>query len=193
MKRVILLLLALATACSPSASFNPQADPVALASTTFLADMTRNLAGDRVIVESLLPASADPHEYQAVPSDVQKIAKSTVVIVNGLDYDQFIQPLLENAGGARLVINASDGLEARQMKEETGETVTDPHMWMDPTRVVRYVENIRDGLMKADPHGVDVYKANADVYISQLKELDAWVTQQVGQIPEERRLLVTNH
>jgi ABC-type Zn uptake system ZnuABC Zn-binding protein ZnuA len=193
MKRVILLLLALATACSPSASSNPQADPVALASTTFLADMTRNLAGDRVIVESLLPAGADPHEYQAVPSDVQKIAKSTVVIVNGLDYDQFIQPLLENAGGTRLVINASDGLEARQMKEETGETVTDPHMWMDPTRVVRYVENIRDGLMKADPHGVDVYKANADVYISQLKELDAWVTQQVGQIPEERRLLVTNH
>ncbi len=193
MRRLIILLLTLLTACAPSASSNPQADPVALASTTFLADMTRNVAGDRVIVESLLPAGADPHEYQAVPSDVQKIAKSTVVIVNGLDYDQFIQPLLENAGGTRLVINASDGLEARQMKEETGETVTDPHMWMDPTRVVRYVENIRDGLTKADPDGVDVYKANANAYISQLKELDAWITQQVGQIPEERRLLVTNH
>jgi ABC-type Zn uptake system ZnuABC Zn-binding protein ZnuA len=193
MKRVTFLLLALATACSPSASSNPQADPVALTSTTFLADMTRNVVGDRVIVESLLPAGADPHEYQAVPSDVQRIAQSTVVIVNGLDYDQFIQPLLENAGGTQLVINASDGLEARQMKEETGETVTDPHMWMDPIRVVKYVENIRDGLTKADPDGVDVYKENADAYISQLKELDTWITQQVAQIPQERRLLVTNH
>jgi ABC-type Zn uptake system ZnuABC Zn-binding protein ZnuA len=116
-----------------------------------------------------------------------------VVIVNGLDYDQFIQPLLKNAGGTRLVITASDGLEARQMQEESGETVIDPHMWMNPTRVIKYVENIRDGLTKADPDGADVYKANTDAYISQLKELDTWITKQAAQIPEEHRLLVTNH
>jgi ABC-type Zn uptake system ZnuABC Zn-binding protein ZnuA len=164
-----------------------------LATTTFLADIARNIAGDRVPVESLLPAGADPHEYQSVPSDVQKIAKSMVVIVNGLNYDLFIQSLLENAGGTRLVITASDGLEARQMAEETGEMVIDPHMWMSPTRVIKYVENIRDGLTKADPDGADVYKANADAYISQLNELDAWITQQVTQVPPEHRLLVTNH
>src|SRR5215216_2061377 len=147
--------------------------PVILTSTTFLADMTRNITGDRVRVESLLPVGTDPHEYQPVPSDVQKIAKSTVLIVNGLEYDQFIQPLLNNAGGTRLVITASDGLEARQMKEENGKMVIDPHMWMDPTRIIKYGENIREGLAKADPDGADVYKTNADVYISQLKEVDA--------------------
>src|SRR5574341_1132672 len=176
MKRVIFLLLTL-TACAPSASSNLQVDPVVLTSTTFLADMAHNVAGDRVTVESLLPAGVDPHEYQPVPSDVQKIAKSTAVIVNGLNYDQFIRPLLENAGGTRVVITASDGLKARQMKEETGETVTDPHMWMDPTRVIKYVENIRDGLTKADADGGDVYKASTDSYISPLKELDTWITQ----------------
>jgi ABC-type Zn uptake system ZnuABC Zn-binding protein ZnuA len=164
-----------------------------LTSTTFLADITRNVAGERVTVESLLSPGADPHEYQAVPSDVQKIAKSNVVIVNGLHYDQFMQLLLENAGGTSLVVTASNGLEPRQMKEETGEIVTDPHMWMSPIRVIKYVENIRDGLIKADPVGADVYKVHADAYISQLKDLDTWIKQQVSQIPNERRLLVTNH
>ena len=197
MYRLILILSVLAlvlTGCGGKpASDSGTAAPVVLTSTTFLADFARNVAGNRAVVASLLSAGADPHEYQSVPSDVQKIAKSTVVIVNGLDYDQFIQPLLENAGGTRLVITASDGLEARQMTEETGEKVTDPHMWMSPIRVIKYVENIRDGLTNADPAGTDVYKTNADAYISQLKELDTWITQQVAQIPEARRLLVTNH
>jgi ABC-type Zn uptake system ZnuABC Zn-binding protein ZnuA len=169
--------------------------PVILTSTTFLADITSNVAGDRMTAESLLSPGADPHEYQAVPSDVQKIAESKVLIVNGLDYDQFIQPLLDaqRASGTRLVVTASDGLEPRQMQEETGETVPDPHMWMAPPRVIKYVENIREGLTKADPGGIDVYKTNAKAYISQLEELDDWIKEQVSQIPEEHRLLVTNH
>lgn len=197
MKRIgfiIATLIALTSACTPLASStDPQTGPFILASTTFLADIAHNVTGDRVTVGSLLPPGADPHEYQAVPSDVQKIAGSTMIIVNGLDYDTFIQPLLENAGGTRPVITASDGLEARQMAEENGETAIDPHMWMDPTRVIKYVENIRDGLTKADPDGAAVYEANADAYVSQLQELDGWITQQVTQIPQERRLLVTNH
>jgi ABC-type Zn uptake system ZnuABC Zn-binding protein ZnuA len=189
---ILVLAAFFLTACGSATQSSDSALKV-LTSTTFLADFAKNVAGDRVTVESLLSPGADPHEYQSVPSDVQKIAKSTVVIINGLDYDLFMQPLLENAGGTRPVITASDGLERRQMTEETGETVTDPHMWMDPTRVIKYVENIRDALVKADPAGADVYKANAEKYISQLQELDTWITQQVAQIPPERRLLVTNH
>jgi ABC-type Zn uptake system ZnuABC Zn-binding protein ZnuA len=198
MYRLMVILSAIAfalSACGGQPTSREASDPVILTSTTFLADIARNVAGDRVTVESLLAPGADPHEYQAVPSDVQKIAESTVVIINGLDYDQFVQPLLDEqrAGGTRLVITASDGLEARQMEEESGEIVTDPHMWMTPTRVIKYVENIRDGLTEADPDGGDIYKANADAYISQLEELDSWITEQVAQIPQERRLLVTNH
>ena len=66
-------------------------------------------------------------------------------------------------------------------------------MWLDPNLVVTYVENIRDGLIEADPGGAETYKANADAYIAQLKDLDAWIVEQVNTIPAERRLLVTNH
>ena len=77
--------------------------------------------------------------------------------------------------------------------EEGGEMVTDPHMWLDPNRVIKYVENIRDGLSQADPGGAGTYKSNADSYASKLKDLDGWIKEQVAQLPSGQRLLVTNH
>ena len=163
----------------------------ALTSTTFLADITRNIAGDRISVDSLLPVGADPHAYQAAPSDVAKIAESDLLILNGLEYEHFIEPLLENAGGERLIIEATAGLSPR--KDAGSEHGVDPHMWLDPNLVVTYVENIRDGLIQIDVEGTQIYKANADAYITQLKDLDKWIVEQVNAIPAERRLLVTNH
>jgi ABC-type Zn uptake system ZnuABC Zn-binding protein ZnuA len=69
----------------------------------------------------------------------------------------------------------------------------DPHFWLDPLSVVKYVENIRDGLIATDPDGKDTYTQNATAYITQLNDLDGWIKQQVIAIPEERRLIVTNH
>jgi ABC-type Zn uptake system ZnuABC Zn-binding protein ZnuA len=178
-----------------------------LASTTFLADIARNVTGERASVDALLPIGTDPHSYQATPSDVVKISESTVLILNGLEYEHFIESLLENADGERHVITATDGLEPHELEEHEGEEhveeeeadeehgheAGDPHMWLDPNLVVKYVENIRDGLIKADPEGADAYRTNADAYISQLKQLDEWIVEQVNTIPMERRLLVTNH
>ena len=91
-----------------------------LASTSFLADIAQNVAGDRLTVKSLLPIGADPHAYQAAPSDVSKIAESDILILNGVEYEHFIEPLLENAGGERLVIEAAAGLTPHQMDEHSG-------------------------------------------------------------------------
>ena len=162
-----------------------------LASTTVLADITQNIAGDRAQVESLLPIGADPHSYQAAPVDVAKISDSDLLILNGLGYENFIEPLLENAGDGKMVVEATAGLDPR--KDAGNEQGVDPHMWLDSNLVVTYVENIRDGLIQIDPEGAETYKSNADAYIAQLKGLDAWTVEQVNTIPPERRLLVTNH
>lgn len=162
-----------------------------MASTTFLADITQNVAGERLQVESLLPFGADPHSYQPIPQDVVKIADSDLMIVNGAEYEVFLEGLIESAGGERRVIEASAGLSLRE--DAGSERGVDPHLWLDPNYVIRYVENIRDGLGEFDPEGADVYKSNAGAYILQLQELDAWIREQVNSIPAERRLLVTNH
>ena len=170
-----------------------------LASTSFLADIAQNVTGDRAQVTALLPVGADPHAYEATPSDVVKISKSTVLILNGLEYEHFIESLLENAGGERLILTASEGLEPSRFEsqdedqEEDEHDTGDPHMWLDPVLVIAYVENIRDGLIEADPEGAETYQANAESYIAALRELDAFILKQVESVPAERRLLVTNH
>ena len=188
--RTLTLTILFVTACG-SAQTNSSGGLTILASTTFLADIAQNIAGDRVEVKSLLPFGADTHAYQASPADVAKIAESNLLILNGFEYERFIESLLENAGGERLVIEASTGLSPNEDGEN--EHGVDPHMWLDPNLVITYVENIRDGLIEVDPDGADTYAANADEYIVELKNLDTWIIEQVNTIPVERRLLVTNH
>lgn len=163
-----------------------------LAAETFLGDIAQNVAGDRLKVESLLPVMFDPHEFQPTPQDAIKIAQSEVLIVNGLGYETWLAKTLQDSGGRRLVLVASDGLTPNP--DPSGEhPAGDPHMWMYPLNVVRYVENIRDGLSKADPAGADVYGANAKAYIAKLEDLDGWIKTETGQLSPEKRLLVTNH
>lgn len=192
MRRLILvmLLVSLMTACAGTpASDSGSTAPAILTSTTILADITRSIAGDRFQVESLLPIGADPHSYQATPQDLAHISESKLIIVNGAGYEGFLQPLWENAGGEATRVDASAGIVPR---EEAGHG-PDPHMWLDPNLVLLYVENIREALTHFDPAGEAVYRSNADAYVAELKDLDAWILEQVDQIPAEQRLLVTNH
>ena len=199
---VMLTLSALFLTGCGSAPQNSDNAVSVLASTSFLTDIAQNVAGDRLTVDSLLPIGSDPHAYQAAPSDVAKISESDLLILNGVEYEHFIESLLENAGGERIVVEATAGLEPHPAEEHADEAESgagheheagDPHMWLNPNLVITYVENIRDGLIQVDPDGAETYKANADAYIAELKELDAFIKEQVDTIPVERRLLVTNH
>ena len=202
---ILLILLASCTLASPTPSpfgyfaATPSLTPTQtpglpriLAVESFLADIAQNVAGDRLTVETLIPLGVDPHAYQPTPRDAAKVADCTVLIVNGAGIEAFLDPLLVNAGGQRRVITASAGLTPRP--DAQGEHPQgDPHFWLDPNRVIQYVENIRAGLSQADPEGASVYAANAAAYIEQLKALDLWIAQQAATVQPERRLLVTNH
>lgn len=187
---VFAVSVSLVTACGGTpVSDAGRTAPVVLTSTTILADITRNIAGDRFNAESLLPVGADPHSYQATPQDLALISESKLIILNGAGYEVFLRSLWENAGGEAAHIEASAGIIPRQDAEHG----LDPHMWLDPNLVLTYVENIRDALTHLDPAGEAVYRANADAYVAELKALNAWIVDQVSQIPVEKRLLITNH
>jgi ABC-type Zn uptake system ZnuABC Zn-binding protein ZnuA len=191
---IVLLTLVALAACegqtSRSDASQPSSDYI-LTSTTILADITRNIAGDRLTVESLLPVGTDPHSYQPVPQDATRIRRSSVLVINGAEYEHFLESLIESAGGERALIEASAGLGLRTDAAE--DHAVDPHLWLDPVHVKVYADNIRDGLTRFDPDGAEDYQSNASAYIEQLTELDAWINEQVAQIEPERRVLVTNH
>lgn len=194
MNRLSAMIIAVTVALSACGGQPPARDASdtalnILTTSTILADITRNVAGDRLIVESFLPAGADPHSYQPTPQDTAKINQTKLLILNGAEYEHFLESLLENAGGERALIEASAGLSLRSDPEHG----VDPHLWLDPNNVIIYVENIREGLTHFDADGSQTYQSNADAYVAQLQELDAWIRNQVEQIPPARRVLVTNH
>ena len=196
MKRILFLFAILAimlVSCGaqPTASHSPGL-PNVLAVESFLADIAQNVVGNRLRVDTLIPLGVDPHAYQPTPQDAAKIIDADVLIINGANLESFLAPILQNAGGNQLVISASAGLTPRP--DPSGEHPEgDPHFWLDPNNVVKYVENIRDGLLQADPAGAAVYATNAEKYIGELQVLDTWINSQVQNVPPARRQLVTNH
>lgn len=184
-------------AATPSPGGNSESTPAVLpeavvfASTTVLADIVRNVAGDRLPVASILQAGVDPHSYQYTPQDVAKIASGQLLFLfDNESYETFLEPLLNSAAGDMEFVFVTLGVSKRVDFHLGG---MDPHVWLDPNNVIVCVENIREGLTHFDPAGAAEFQANADAYISELKSLDSWIAGQVSQIPAENRLLVTNH
>jgi ABC-type Zn uptake system ZnuABC Zn-binding protein ZnuA len=184
------------------AAGSAQGAPV-VAVETFLADFSRQIAGDRFTVRSIIPPGVDPHEYEPTPQDVAAIAGARLIVENGAGLESFMAKLLSSVGGDHPVVEASQGLASRTGREgevleggaiATGpSTQADPHFWLDPVLVETYVRNIRDGFIRLDPSGADTYRKNADAYIAKLAELDSWIAAKVARIPAADRKLVTNH
>src|SRR6266542_6186919 len=178
----VALLLAAAplAACGLAGGGNPQV----LATTTILADMAKQVAGDRMTVGSIVPAGAHVEEYEPRPDDAKRMSEAKLVITNGLDLDKWVEPLLRNAKSGTPVVVATDGLP---------DIEGNPHMWFDPTLGRRYVDKIRDALIALDPAGAEFYTVSALRYSQELVALDAELKAKVTTIPADRRRLATSH
>jgi manganese/iron transport system substrate-binding protein len=172
-----------------------------MATTTILGDVVRQVGGDAINLTVLLPTGVDPHSFEPAPKDLTSVASAAVIFINGAGLEEFLNRLLENAAGTSdKVVNTSDGVRFRHLEEtDTGNLEepevqdVDPHVWFDPTNVIIWTQNIEGTLSGLDPANAQTYTANADAYRAKLQALDAWIKQQVAQIPADRRKLVTDH
>ena len=188
------------TGCGGSDEGAQTGDLQVMTTATFLADIAQNVAGDRFTVESLVPRDADLHAFEPTPRDVATVAESDLFILNGGGLEETLENTLRTAASGTTFVEASEGITPREPQpdeplhedEEEGHEA-DPHFWLDPTLVTDYVENIRGAFIAADPEGEAEYTANAEAYVAELEELDAWIESQVAALPEEDRLLVMNH
>lgn len=142
---------------------------------------TKAVTGDKAQVEILVPPGAEVHEYQATPANVGAIATAGVLVKNGMGLEEFLEATVKNAGNSKLKeIDASIGIQAieeispvEKPVGNAGENPSkhahegrNPHVWLDPVLAKHQVENIRDGLIAADPENQATYKANAAGYLS---------------------------
>lgn len=161
-------------------------------STTQIADFARNIVGDRGEVHCILAPGADPHTYQPTPDDVHIVLDADLCLQNGLHLEgkDWMGTLARDAG--KPIVTCTDGVQPLDISQD-GQTIPDPHAWFSPRNAAVYVNNITRAVNRLDPDGKRQYEARAQLFLQQLRVLDAWVRQQVARIPPHRRILVTTH
>jgi ABC-type Zn uptake system ZnuABC Zn-binding protein ZnuA len=157
-----------------------------VATTTQVADFTRNVGGDQVQVTSLLKPGVDAHDYEPSPADIDAIARADLVVQNGVGLEEWLDETITSSGYAGPVVDASQGVRLRQVDGEA-----DPHIWQDPGNAQLMAANIERGLAAAAPDGADAFAAGLAAYTSELKALDADVERRVDSLAN--RKVVTNH
>ena len=180
-----------------------------VATTTIVADVVLQVGADRVDLGVLLPVGSDPHSFEPTPQEIAKVAAAEVVFANGGGLEEFLANLIESAGAQDRVHYVSDGVnfletgesdhgsEADGTQEQAAETGhqhgVDPHTWTDPNNVRVWVQNIENTLTELDPANAEAYQANAEAYLAELEQLDAWIREQVSQVPAADRKIVSDH
>lgn len=194
-----------------------------VATFSILGDMVKRVGGEHVVVTTLVGPDGDAHVYQPTPADARAVSKAKLLFVNGLEFEGWIDRLLEASeyGGIRIV--ATEGVDAIAFEEdeehqkgeehaangdhknEDGEEhvkeerdaphhgTLDPHAWQSLENGVIYVRNLSKALSAADPDNAISYKANADVFVAELQALDKEILALTAAMPEGSRTVVTSH
>lgn len=189
----LMLLVFGLTACASKTSqpkSNQGKEPVVTVTTSFLNDMVKQLAGDYVKRELIIPAGEDPHLYVAKSSDLKKLQAADLVLYHGLHFEGKMIDALEAKGTA---VTKSFSKEEIATMDEDGEEVVDPHFWFDIDLYKKAVTESSKALIALVPEHKEAIVKNTKAYLADLDDLDQWNKETLSVIPKESRYLVTPH
>ena len=191
-------------ACSPGIVRAPEekgSRPEVVATTTFIGEVVKRIAGDAADVTVLLEPGQNPHAYQPSPQDMVLVSSADILFSNGFGLEEFLDELIGAADSPGALIEVSQGIDPlvitarghEEVDQDHAQGSIDPHVWFDPNNLMVWTENIADALVNIDPDNTDLYRANAAQYRLELETLDSWIRDQVAAIPPQNRELVTDH
>jgi zinc/manganese transport system substrate-binding protein len=184
-----------------------------VASFSIIGDFAKNVGGDRVEITTLVGPDGDAHVYEPKPADAVAMAKADVVLVNGLNFEGFLQRLVDASATGAAVVELTKGIEPIEFKPEFAEEAQeesheghahdeheghdhgplDPHAFQSVPNAKVYVKNIADAFCAADAQGCADYRANADAYSRKLDALDGEIRAAIASIPQAKRVVITSH
>lgn len=135
-----------------------------------------NIVGDRAEVIALIPAQANPHNYQPQPDDITRAMNIDVLVVNGIGHDEWAFQIIKAAGrGATLpVIQANASVALIPIGgDQSGVKVVNPHTFVSTTAAIQQVFEITRRLGELDPDNAATYRQNALAYAARIRALRA--------------------
>ena len=163
-----------------------------ITSFSILADITRQIAGDKLELRNLVGADADAHVYQPSAEDAKAVFAADLIIANGLGFEPWLARLIASSEAPGTRIDASTGVLPLMLDEE-GQQVADPHAWQNLANAEIYVRNITKALSQLDPANAQHYAYRSEAYISQIRALLSEARTSLGQLPPAQRTIITSH
>lgn len=198
MKKIVkLIILSLAVAigligCSNKVDDGDKRFKVVV-TTTIIADVTRELAQDLVLVEELMGPGIDPHLYKASAGDVKKMTEADMVIYNGLHLEGKMGEVFEQIQD-KIIFAANENIaEANLLEFDENPEYSDPHVWFDLQIWKVATERIAQGLIELDEKNTSEYEKNLEIYLEKLDDMDQYIRDRVEEVDKDKRILVTAH
>lgn len=183
-----ILLICFCTLIAPRAQAEDKLKVVA--SFSILADIVKEVGGERIELYTLVGANTNPHHFEATPDAIKIMRDADLVIVNGISFESWMGRLVVSSGYSGPLIVAARNVTPLNINDKLEQ---DPHAWQSVQIVQAYVNNIRDALIEADRRNSARYKDNAESYLRKLEALENWIHQQIKSVPDEKRLAVVPH
>ena len=162
-----------------------------LASASMWYDMTKNIGGEHVHVDLIVPIGGDPHIYEPITEDAIKVSKADLILINGLTFEGWIEELIANSGTQAKTQLITKYVAPIASEKYAG--ATDPHAWMSVKNGLLYCKAIYEALVDIDPDHSSDYLNNYEKYIAKLEKLDLYIRQKITSIPLNQRILITSH
>ena len=195
-----LLLLAIVLIAAPRVSAASERLAV-VATFSVLGDMVATIGGDKVALTTVVGGDGDTELYQPTPADARLLAGAKLLVMNDInpEFEPWLPALIRQSGFKGTTLVASKGAKTIAEAEEEGHESAngppkaDQHAWHDLANGAIYARNIGAGLAQADPDNADFYKARADAYVAEIKQLDAWARNEIAAVPQSKRKVITSH
>ena len=194
---------------APAPTWSADAPIPVVATFSILGDMVKRVGGDRVAVTTLVGPDGDAHVYQPGPADARAASEAEILVFNGLEFEGWLDRLVEASGFGGIRVVATDGIDAIRLEDDDHHDddhadeddhdhghhhgAFDPHGWHDLANAVIYVDNITAALAKDDPANASTYYGNRATYVAEIEALDAEIRKTFAGLPEDRRTVVTPH
>lgn len=165
-----------------------------VATTGQVADLVRNVGGDRVHVTALMGPGVDPHLYKASAGDVERLRGADAIFYSGLHLEAKLSDVLAQLGSRKPTLAVAESLPPDELlspPEFSG--AHDPHVWFDVQLWRGTIAPVVAALAALDPAHAGEYRTRGDAYARELDALHAWARDTFATIPESQRVLVTAH
>jgi ABC-type Zn uptake system ZnuABC Zn-binding protein ZnuA len=199
------------SACAPAQPVDSDR-PSVVATTTQVGSIARELGGDTIDLTVLLEPGVEAHDFELTPERAAALERADLVLISGAGLEDWLDGTLVASGGADRVRDLSDGVELRTPGDHEpahghddedgahddedgahGDDEIDPHYWLSGPNQVRMIENARDALVELAPAASGEIEGRAAALIDRIEAADAEVRRLIGEIPADRRGIVTDH